>query len=108
MFGLCTIFTITPEIYFAVFFIVQLYIQFPVTDSGGAGLLYSQSLILDVPVPDGFFLSVFSDLTCLKKSESSTVGGLLYPCYHVICKFLSVCLLPNFLYGMFKYHNWWQ
>lgn len=29
-------------------------------ESGGAGLLYCQSLILDVPVPDGFFF------TCLQ------------------------------------------
>lgn len=41
--------------HFALFLIVQLCIQFQVRESVDAGLLYCQSLILDVPVSDGFF-----------------------------------------------------
>jgi len=60
MFGLYTNFFIILEMHVAVFFIVQLCTQFPVRESGGAGLMYCQSMILDVPVPDGFFF------TCLQ------------------------------------------
>jgi hypothetical protein len=103
MFGLYTNFSSTPEMHVAVFFIVQLCTQFPVRESGGAGQQYCQSMILDVPVTDGFFSPVFSDHTS-EKSESSTVGELLYPYHHVVCKFLSVCLLPNFLYDTLERH----
>jgi hypothetical protein len=69
MFGLYTNFFIVPEMYVAVFIIVQLCTQFPVRESGGAGLLDCQSMILDVSVPDGIPPPppVFSDLACLKK-----------------------------------------
>jgi hypothetical protein len=70
MFGLYTNFTSTPEMHFAVFFIVQLYTQFPGRESGGAGLLYCQSLILYVPVPDGFFFNLSSVISHVRKNRS--------------------------------------
>jgi len=104
MFGLYTNFFIIPEMYVAVFIIVQLCTQFPVRESGGAGLLYCQSMILDVSVPDGIPPPTCLQWSCMfEKNQSSTVGGLLWPYHHVVCKFLSVCLLPYL-----ECRNWHQ